>query len=195
MNAMAPATSRPPKTLDDFMALGDEVRAELIAGEIYHMAPSPQPRHQFVSLELLVVLDRHVRSLDLGRLLSAPSDVHLPSGDVVQPDLIFIAKANVAIIQDWIRGVPDLLIEIVSPSHAERDRIIKRALYARNGVPEYWIVDPVDRTIEVLRLCGETYAPAGYFGVGTYLESALLPGLALEVAGVFEASAPGAPGR
>lgn len=188
MNAMASATSRPQKTVDDYMALGDEVRAELIAGEIY-MAPSPRLRHQFVSVRLLAALDGFVRGHKLGQVLSAPSDVHLPSGDVVQPDLLFVANENASILQDWVRGVPDLLVEIVSPSHAERDRIIKRALYARNGVPEYWIVDPADRTIEVLRLAGGTYGPAGYFGSGTVLETAALSGLQLEVCDVFAGSA------
>lgn len=189
MNAMAPATSRPPKTLDDFIALGDEVRAELIAGEIY-MAPSPQSLHQRVCLRLTVALESFVRDRGCGQLLCAPLDVHLPSGDVVQPDLIFVARDNASIIRDWIRGAPDLLIEIVSPSHAERDRIVKRGLYAHNGVPEYWLVDPADRTIEVLRLSGATYVPAGYFGVGTALTSQTLERLELNVTDVFSPPRP-----
>lgn len=185
MDFMAPSTSRPLKTLDDFMALGDEVRAELIAGELY-MAPSPRPLHQIVSARLMRALDRATRGPESGLLLHAPMDVHLPGGDIVQPDLLYIAPGNLSIVRDWIRGVPDLLIEIVSSGHAERDRIVKRGLYARNGVPEYWIVDPEEQTIEVLRLSRSAYVPAGYFGVGSTLVSAVLPALSLPVAEVFQ---------
>lgn len=184
MTPMAGATSRPRKTLDDFMALGDEVRAELIAGELY-MTPSPTPPHQSVAANLHLILGPHVREQNLGTMWIAPLDVHLPSGDIVQPDLIFISTASAPIVQDWIRGVPDLLIEIVSPSNAERDRFVKRALYAENGVREYWIVDPDSRTIEVVRLDDGAYQPAGYFGVGTSLTSVTFPALRLDVGELF----------
>ncbi len=184
MSAMAKATSRPRKTLDDFMALGDEARAELIAGEIY-MTPSPTPWHQTVSFNLGLILGPHVREHGLGRVWSAPLDVHFPSGDVVEPDLIYVCSVKASIVQDWIRGVPDLLVEIASPSNAERDRIVKRDLYARNGVPEYWIVDPDVRTIELLRLQDRCYAPAGYFGLGTVLRTETMPLLRLVVDEVF----------
>lgn len=190
MDSMAPATSRPQKTVDDFMALGDEVRAELIAGELY-MTPSPTPRHQDVAANLLERLRPFVRDRSLGTVWIAPLDVHLPGGDIVEPDLLFVSKANESIIQDWIRGAPDLLIEIVSPSNPERDRIVKRDLYARNGVGEYWIVDTEARAIEVLRLSGGTYAPAGYFVTGTALTTKTLPGLELPVEQVFRSQLPG----
>ena len=188
MNAMA-ATSRPLKTADEFMALGDEVRAELIAGEIF-MAPAPTRWHQNVAGNLYELLAPHARTrgrgdASWGTVWIAPLDVHLPSGDIVQPDLIFVRTENWEILQDWIRGTPDLLIEIVSPSNAERDRIVKRALYARNGVSEYWIVDPDVRTVEVLRLRDGTYEPAGYFGAGTELVSSVLPDLRLPIDEVF----------
>ena len=184
MTYMAPATSRPRKTVDDFMALGDEVRAELIDGELYMMA-SPRPVHSIAADNLHLLVGPHVRAHGLGRVMTAPSDVHLPSGDIVEPDLIYIAAENLGIIQDWIRGVPDLLIEIVSPSNPERNRIVKRALYAENRVPEYWIVEPETQTIEVLRLDGSAYAPAGYFGMGTELVTAAIPDLRVSIDEVF----------
>ncbi len=184
MGAMA--TSRPLKTVDDFMALGDEVRAELIAGEIY-MSPSPTSEHQSIAGNLYVLLRRATQPADASLLYIAPLDVHLPSGDIVQPDLLFIREENRSIVQDWIRGVPDLLVEIVSPGHAERDRIVKRDLYARNAVPEYWLVDGTTKTIERLLHDGTDYAPKGYYGIGDTLTTDLLPGLRLALADVFQA--------
>lgn len=94
---------------------------------------------------------------------------------------MFVARENLHIVQDWIRGVPDLLVEVVSPSHPERDRLIKRALYARNGVKELWIVDPEERTAEVIAAGN----PAGFFRETETLVSRLLPGLALPLAPLF----------
>ncbi len=178
------ATSRPRKTVSDFMALGEELTVELIAGELYSK-PRVTVAHQTVVGGLLFVLAQHVREHGLGHFCGLPMDVHLPSGDIVKPDLLFVSKANESIIQDWIFGVPDLLIEVLSPVNAERDRIVKRDLYARNGVPEYWIVDPDVRTIEVLRLREGGYAPAGYFGMGTVLRTETMPLLRLVVDEVF----------
>ena len=191
MASMA-TTSRPKKTVDDFMALGDGVRAELIDGEIY-MAASPTSWHQIICGNLHLAMAQHARERNLGTVFVAPLDVHLPSGDIVEPDLIFVAEKNRGIVQDWIRGVPDLLVEIVSPSNPERDRLVKRTLYQRNGVPEYWIVEPEARAIEILRLEPQpqgsaAFAPAGYVGAGATLITRALPELELQVDDVFRST-------
>jgi len=181
---MAEVQSRPRKTVDDFMRLPEGSRAELIEGELL-MSPSPKEKHQWLSGQLHLALGTFTRDRGLGRLYIPPFDVHLPSGDIVQPDLIFVSTRNRGIIQDWIRGVPDLLVEIVSPDAPERDRIVKRHLYERNGVPEYWIADPQEETIEVLGLSGSVYAPRGYFKAPDALTSTTLPGLSLPIAALF----------
>ena len=107
-------------------------------------------------------------------------------GDIVQPDLIFVSTRNGHIIQDWVRGAPDLLIEVLSPTNAERDRIVKRDLYARSGVAEFWLVDDATKTVEVLTLAGDRYAPHGYFEPTDTIESTVLAGLGLSVHDVFE---------
>lgn len=105
----------------------------------------------------------------------------------MQPDLIFISTANGGIVKEKrIVGVPDLLVEILSPSNPERDLLVKRALYARNGVREYWIVDGETKTLEVNVLVGGRFSPAGCFQSGETLTSPLLPGLAVPVRAVFE---------
>lgn len=118
-------------------------------------------------------------------MYTARFDVHLPSGDVVEPDILFIAKGNLGIVQDWVRGVPDLVVEVLCPDGLERDRFVKRDLYAENGVPEYWIVDADAKTIEVFTLRGGKYEPNGYFEKGDVLMSSLLAELKLSVADVF----------
>ena len=184
MSSMGQTRSRPRKTLEDFMALPDDTRAELIRGELY-MPPSPRPGHQDVLFALGRLVADAAEALHLGKVYIAPLDVHLPSEDIVEPDLIFVSTANRSIIQDWIRGVPDLLIEIVSPSHPERDRIVKRDLYEENAVPEYWIVDTEAPAIEVLRFEDGAYAPAGYFQAGSRLRTRTLPGLEIPIDDVF----------
>ncbi|MBI4566033.1 MAG: Uma2 family endonuclease [Planctomycetes bacterium] len=186
MKLMTELKTRPRKTIDDFMKLPEGALAELIDGEIL-MSPTPKVRHQEITLNLTVLLRDHVRSRGLGRVIISPMDVHLPSGNIVEPDVIFISRRNESIIQDWIRGVPDLLIEVVSPTGVERDRLVKRDLYARNGVPEYWIVDPTEESVELLLLKEGRYAPHGYFLKTDGVRSSVLPQLELPVASIFQA--------
>lgn len=185
MRSMADLQLRPRKTVEDFMKLPEGTLAELIDGEIF-MTPGPRVPHQRVVINLVLELGPYVRSHGLGEILASPLDVHLPSGDIVEPDLIFVRRANDSIIQDWVRGAPDLLVEVLSPSHPERDLIVKRDLYARNGVGEYWIVDPSDHTVQIWRLVKGRYKPSGYRREGQALVTDLLPGLKLEVKKVFE---------
>lgn len=167
------------------MKLPEGTLAELIDGEIF-MSVAPRVPHQGVILNLAMALTTFAHPKRLGRVVLSPMDVHLPSGDIVEPDLIFVRRENLAIIQDWVRGVPDLLVEVLSPSHPERDLIVKRGLYARNGVGEYWIVDPADRSVQILKLSGNRYEPAGYRKGDQALATGMIPGLALIVDSVFE---------
>ncbi len=176
---------KPRKTIDDFMKLPEGTLAELIDGEIFVMEPSPRYGHQEVSANLFVAIRTYAAAKGVGKAIAAPMDVHLPSGDVVEPDLVFVSTERIGIIKDWIRGVPDLLVEIISPEGAARDRIVKRDLYARNGVPEYWIVEPRTRTIEVYRLAGGAYPAPAVFEPGDAVSTPLLPGLALPVSALF----------
>jgi Uma2 family endonuclease len=121
----------------------------------------------------------------LGSVFTAPLDVHLPSGDIVEPDVLFISNSNAGIIQDWVRGAPDLVVEVLSPEGRERDRIIKRDLYARNRIKEYWIVDPEERSFEVFTLHGAEYEPEGFFEGADVLVSPLFPNFKLRIAGFF----------
>lgn len=176
--------SRPRKSIEDYMRLPDDVRVELIQGEFY-MSPSPSVRHQEIVGALYRAIHDHVTREESGKVFIAPLDVVLPSGDVVQPDIVFVASSRSDIIRERIRGVPDLVIEVLSPEGAERDRIVKRSVFLANGVPEYWIVDPETETVEVFRLIDGDYQPQGYFERGHVVYSPALD-LSVAVQTVFE---------
>lgn len=140
-------------TYDDLKQIpeDDPFRHEICDG--MHVAtPSPIVPHQQVVGELFHQLYSAIHRTRLGRVFTAPLDVELGRFDVVEPDIVVVLHRNLDIItESHIVGVPDLLVEVLSPSTASRDRGIKRARYELAAVPEYWIVDPVERGVDVLR--------------------------------------------
>ena len=184
---MAITTSVKPKlrlTYEDYASLPDDERCELIDGELIPM-PSPKEIHQKI-LKLMTLRFFSVEARGLGTFYFAPFDVVLSPFDVVQPDLVFVSNARAHIItEDNIQGAPDLLVEILSPSTAGYDRTVKRNLYARHGVGEYWLVDPYAKTITVLILGAGGYSAYAVFGEGDILTSPSLPGFALNLSELF----------
>lgn len=159
---MATATLPKPKakrlwTYDEMIAELEETNEpmELWDGEII-MSPTPTPSHQTIVAKLFRLLDDFVTQHKLGTVFLSPLDVVLSQHRVVQPDLLFISKTNSRIIQDRIRGVPDLVVEVISQTW-KRDRVDKKALYEQFGISEYWIVDPESRAIEVFALVKGVY--------------------------------------
>ena len=172
-------------TYEDYLNAPEDERYELLDGALV-MTPAPGERHQRVSIRLGSKLFQFVAENRLGEVYHAPFDVVLSDTDVVQPDLIFVSNARAHIITPAnIQGGPDLVVEILSPSTAERDKTFKRALYAEHGVGEYWMVDTDARTITVLLLgeCG--FVVEGIYGEGETLESPTLGGFALRIDDVF----------
>ena len=130
----------------------DGNRYEAIGGELC-VSPPPKPPHQWVSARLFAeLLDLLVRP-GYGYLFYAPIGVEFSETEEgVQPDILFVSQGRLHIVtEDRIQGAPDLVIEILSPSTARRDRTVKRLLYQRQGVAEYWIVDLDARQVEVWR--------------------------------------------
>ncbi len=177
-------TTRPKKTVDDYMSLPDEVRCELFDGEFYR-CPSPGFGHQKAIGELFIRLKTFVSGQALGEVVLSPFDCVFSIHNVAQPDIVFIASENLGRIRERLQGPPELAVEVLSRFHEERDRIVKRDLYAKFGVREFWIVDPEVRTIEVFVGEGRTFRGAGVFGSEDVLQSPLLPGLDLRVGEVF----------
>ena len=178
-------------TYEDYKSLPyvERQRFELLEGELILMTPSPGEAHQAVSIALASALYNFVREHHLGRVYEAPFDVVLgEKGEeqVVQPDILFVSQERRHIVhEEEIRGAPDLVVEILSPATAEKDRIFKRRLYAKYGVQEYWIVNPEEETIEVLTLGKQGYERAGLYRKDETLTSKLLPGLQIPLTEVF----------
>ncbi len=112
-------------------------------------------------------------------------DVILSEYDVLEPDLLFLLNEHLDALQDWVRGAPDLMVEILSPATEVRDRGLKLKAYARYEVSEYWIVDPAPRAVEVYRLAATGYEMTAKLAQGDALHTPLLPGFSLPVSAVF----------
>jgi len=168
-------------TYEEYYQLDDGKRYEIIDGDLLR-APAPDTWHQDFARKLFRLLDRFVTANGLGEVFFAPIDEVLSAEDTVQPDLVFVARAKAGIIQRRaIFGVPDLLVELVSPSSVRRDRYEKKALYARFGVVEYWIGDPANQTLEILTLKGDTYELHACAEGPDKLTSPLLSGLEFDL--------------
>ena len=163
----------------------DGKRREIVDGELF-VTPSPLLSHQRIVLRLAAAILLYLRDHPIGELFVAPLDVILSDYDVLEPDLLFVLNEHRSIIQDWIRGAPDLVIEVLSPTTARQDRGPKLKAYARFGVPEYWIVDPDNRAVEVYRLAQAGYPEPRRFLEPDILASPLLPGFALAVRDIFK---------
>src|SRR5438105_11771266 len=145
-------------TYTDYAALPDDGRRyEVHDGEL-SVTPAPGPGHQRVSGNLSDILRPYVQRHGLGEVLYAPLDCILSADTVVQPDLIHLDRGRAHLVsRRGIEGPPTLVVEIVSPSTRLIDRERKRQIYARHGVPYYWIVDPDQRAIEAYALSDAGY--------------------------------------
>ena len=174
----------------DYLQLPEDKRYEIIDGELF-MVPSPNEVHQRILLTLTTILLNYVKKNKIGYVYCAPFDVLFSEEDIVQPDIIFVSNENRKIItKDNIKGTPDLLIEILSPGTSKRDLGIKKKLYAKNGVREYWIVDPEQETTEVLNLKegefrGKSYN-TGVVGQTSRLSSPVIQGFDIDIKEIFE---------
>lgn len=170
-------------TYEDYARLPDNgMRYEVIGGELY-MSPAPTTAHQRGSVELVFVLMLHVKQRGLGQVYEAPIDVILPGlANPVQPDIIFIFSERLGIVKkQHIEGVPDLIVEILSPGTAQHDRRTKFQLYAQAGVKEYWLFDPDVCVVDVFVLRGRAYVPFGRYAIDGIIQSELLPNLRILV--------------
>ena len=186
---MNPTGSRVKLTYDDFLLFPDDgQRHELIDGEHYVTA-SPNIKHQIVLGNLHFLIRSWLERSKAGVVFMAPLDVVFTRFDVVEPDVLYLsnARAKTALTAANVQGVPELVIEIGSPSTRERDETIKRRLYEREGVSEYWIVDPDLDVVHVYTREENGFGRARELSVeaGDILISPLLEGLELRLEDVF----------
>ena len=185
---MKPASPGLKLTYDDFVLFPDDgKRHELIAGEHY-VTSSPNMRHQQISMNLTLMIGSWLEAHPQGRLFYAPFDVVFSKFDVVEPDVLYVSneRSNVLSAAN-VQGAPDLVIEIGSPSTRQRDETIKRRLYERSHVPEYWIVDPDIEVVRVYQRSGDSFARPIELSHETddVLTTDLLPGLELPLTRIF----------
>ncbi len=183
---MATPTPAIKLTYADYRNAPEDKRYELLDGNLV-MTPAPREHHQRASMNLAILLGQFIKRRGIGRVYAAPFDVVFSDTDVVQPDLSFISNERAHIItEENVQGAPDLVVEILSPSTADRDLTFKRALYARHGVQEYWLVDTDAKTVTVLVWDTAGFAEVGACGEGQTLESPTLAGFIIDPGEIFE---------
>jgi Uma2 family endonuclease len=175
-------------TYDDYLLFPEDGRRhEILDGEHYVTA-SPSLKHQTVSIRLSAAISTFVDAHRLGAVFAAPTDVLLSRHDIVVPDLVFISRTRFSILTEAnIQGAPDLVVEILSPSTRRVDEGLKLARYESLGVQEYWVADPLRRTMTVHRLEGDHFRPAAILqaDLQDVLTTPLIPGLEVRLAEVF----------
>jgi len=170
---------------DLWCAPEDGNRYEIMEGEVY-VTPPPSVTHQRVSGNLGRILMNHVVAHDLGIVLLAPVGVVLEKLSGVQPDIIFVARRRLSIVQEKaVFGAPDLVAEVLSSSTAARDRGVKKDLYARSRVQHYWLLDPRKQTLQAFRLQRDAYTRAAERTGKAIFRPPLFPGLVIRLADVW----------
>ena len=172
-------------TYDDLLALPDDGRRwEIIEGVLYEMSGASWIHQMLVGglLRFWFAIADEIGAT----VVDSPTDVFFPGATPVQPDILLLLADNPATYSTrGLEGVPDLVVEVLSPSTRGHDALTKRALYARAGVRESWLVDPTARSVEVLRLVHDAFHLAQRAGERDTAASFLLPGAALDVAALF----------
>jgi Uma2 family endonuclease len=186
----APSVTGPPQgqwTAADWDTLPDDGnRYEIIEGYLY-MTTAPSFFHQWIIQRCVRHIGIPAEDQELAYFVIAPIGVFMPGCDPVQPDFLLVLKANEHIIHDRrIYGVPDLIVEVLSPTSVDYDEGVKFQAYANAGVPEYVVINPANPTLTHYRLA----EPGRYDKIGTYGESetvtiACLPSISLHVANLF----------
>ncbi len=184
--AAAPATKL--WTYEEYYRLTPESHAEryeIDDGELVPM-PSPQLTHQECVGNLFVIFRDYARAHDLGRVFVSPFDVIFGEYNTAQPDVMFVSKAQAEIVKErGIFGAPDIAVEVISPSSTRRDRQDKSAKYLRFRVPEYWLVNPAEQSVEVRAWRGDHWAVHSLVRESGQAESLLMPGFTVDLAQVF----------
>ncbi|RXI96268.1 Uma2 family endonuclease [Anaerobacillus alkaliphilus] len=181
-------------TYSDFLEIEEEFLCEVIDGTVISMSPSPTPKHQDVVDELTAEFKIYLRGKDC-MAYSSPIDVCLFADketntedikDWVQPDLMVVCDKN-KVGEKYIIGAPDLVIEVLSPSTARNDRLVKYNSYEKAGVKEYWIVDPYNMSVEIYSLDGKTYKQLGVFGKDDLLTVDTFKDMQIDLKNIFKA--------
>jgi len=186
-DTMAPMQDVQPRFgYRDLLAMPEDGRRYEIHGGDLVVVPSPLLRHQIAAMEIVTLLNDYRRKCG-GVAVTAPFDIVFDEYDVVQPDVVFFRAERLHLLDpnSVARAAPDIVVEVLSPSTAAIDRGRRMEMFARYGVSEYWIVDPVGRQVEVHVLEDGAYRQAQVATGGDIVRSVLLPDLTFTAAGIF----------
>ena len=173
-------------TYADYAKLPEGAPYQLIQGELI-MSPSPTIFHQIIISNLSFLLQKHVRSRKIGFVLVAPVDVYLSDINTFQPDVVYVSADRLSIVEEKnIQGAPDLVIEVLSPSTAYYDLRRKKDVYAEYGVHEYWIVDPIEKSVEIYVLEGKKLEVVEKITRSGLIESRVVEEFSIKWADVFD---------
>jgi len=181
--------SEVPWTYDHYVLIPDDGRRHEIIGGEHHVTASPVLAHQRILGRLYVALVAAADEAESGEVLLSSTDVLFSHTDIVVPDLLYVSNERAAIkTEKNIQGAPDLVIEILSPSTRRNDERLKRDLYKRVGVREYWIVDPELESVKIYTWDDDPEAKARILARENdgRVTSRLLPCLELSLDSLFE---------
>jgi Uma2 family endonuclease len=173
-------------TYKDYLAIPEDRCCYEVVNGVLYMSPSPGVEHQRIVKRLVALLSRFVEQDGLGEVFQSPLDVELSCRNVVQPDVFVILNEHFDRITDTcIIGAPDLVIEIASPSTARHDLSKRLDAYALAGVPEYWVITPGSKTVELLVLDSDSYRSLGLFSGNMTLPSRIVPNMPIKAEQFF----------
>ena len=183
---MSTITENKKMTYSDYLNINDNNRYEILYGELI-MVPAPSTIHQSISRNLEFLIWDFVKKYGIGNVFYAPIDVVFNDDIVLQPDIIFVKTGNKNIIcKNAIHGVPDIVIEIISPTSTYHDLVEKKEIYRKYEVPEYWLVFPEEKAIEVLTLENGEYAEFSKSQKSGFVQSKIIKGLKTDIKEVFD---------
>jgi Uma2 family endonuclease len=174
-------------SVEEYLALPGNHLVEFSHGNV-EVLPMPTQSHQNIVAFLYEAVLTFTRARDLGKVLFAPLRIRLDASKIREPDIAFMLKSNAARRADEYWDGADWVIEVVSNDDRRRDLEIKRFEYSRAGIPEYWIVDPMNSQVIVLSLQGDRYVEIGVFNAGQRAESSVVKGFVLDVGQMFAAA-------
>jgi Uma2 family endonuclease len=178
-------TLAPPHTLAEYLTMPEGPPYYEFINGVAHFMPSPSMLHQECLLNLALEMKMYVRQHKLGRVFISPLDVYLSDEEYYQPDMLYVSNERKHILQERIHGAPDLVVEVLSPSNGYKDLTHKKRMYEEFGVREYWILDPLEKAVEVLfntengfQISSKAYSKGS-------VQSQILSGFAVDVEQLF----------
>jgi Uma2 family endonuclease len=164
----------------------DSGKFQLIEGELV-VRTSPSTKHQRIILVIIKYLETYIKKNSIGEIFLSPLDVVLGEHNTYQPDLLFILESNKKIIEETkINGTPDMVVEVLSPSNAYYDLVIKKKIYESSGVKEYWIVDPIQDALDLYVLQNNKFQHKVQIEKKGIIPSEIFPGLDLDLERILQ---------